>query len=316
VPTTAETGPQGRRAEITRFPYRHIACAVDGAPVSALAADEAARLTRFGAERLTYLYALESAVIVGSYPDDYAVPSSQVALVERARDWLNGVAAEHGGDAQLVTGYPPAAIAEWSDANAADLLIAGAHRGLVDRMFLGGFAAYLAGHAACSVLLIRADRRPAGDGEVPFRHIAVCVDDSEPSRRSLNEAVRLARLGAETLSIVHVLPWPPSHLTMGYALVPDPTTTFSDSQEWLNDLVAATGIGVPVLLKGDPPRAVSAWAREAAPDVLICAAHRGLWERVLLGSFATYVAYHAPCDVLLTRAHTERASAPAAVAPA
>jgi nucleotide-binding universal stress UspA family protein len=316
VPTSAMTGPRKVRAGNARLPYRHIACAVDGAPVSAVAADEAARLHTLGGERLTYLYALESALIVGSYPSDYAVPASQVALVAQARDWLNDVAAEHGGGAELVTGYPPAAVVEWATANAADLIVAGAHRGIIDRMFLGGFAAYLAGHAPCPVLLIRPHRGPATDDVIPFRHVAVCVDDSEPSRRALGEAVALARLGAETLSIVHVLPWPPSHLTMGYALVPDPTTTFRDGEEWLTDLVAATGTGVPVLLKGDPPRAVCAWARDAAPDVLICAAHRGVWDRVLLGSFANHVAYHAPCDVLLTRSGTERATAAAVVAPA
>ena len=34
---------------------------------------------------------------------------------------------------------------------------------------------------------------------------------------------------------------------------------------------------------------------------LIAASHRGLVERVLLGSFAGYLVRHAPCAVLLTR---------------
>jgi nucleotide-binding universal stress UspA family protein len=31
----------------------------------------------------------------------------------------------------------------------------------------------------------------------------------------------------------------------------------------------------------------------------VAAAHRGLVERAMLGGFAAYVAYHAPCPVLL-----------------
>lgn len=50
-----------------------------------------------------------------------------------------------------------------------------------------------------------------------------------------------------------------------------------------------------------PASAVCAWAREHQPDLLVAGAHRGHLKRVALGSFASYLAYHAPSAVLLVR---------------
>jgi nucleotide-binding universal stress UspA family protein len=34
---------------------------------------------------------------------------------------------------------------------------------------------------------------------------------------------------------------------------------------------------------------------------MVAASHRGMVDRVLLGSFSGYLIHHAPCDVLLVR---------------
>ena len=56
-----------------------------------------------------------------------------------------------------------------------------------------------------------------------------------------------------------------------------------------------------VLLHGRPGVAVCEWAETTDVDVLVAGSHRGLLDRALLGSFAGYIAYHAPCAVHLVR---------------
>ncbi len=312
--STVGSGQKTATASVraSAFPYRHIACAVDTESASIDAANEAARLRTFGPGELTFLHSPESMSAIAA--DGLTIPSPSDATTRRFQEWLIDLARARNGHGELVAGYPPAAVIEWSDQNNVDLIVAGTHRGLLDRMMLGGFASYLATHASCSVLLTRPSGEPRSS-PTPFRHVAVCVDGSEPSMRALDEARSLVRLGAETLSIVHVIQWPLSHVAMGYALVPDQTTTFVEAEEWLGDLVAATGQANGVLLKGDPASAACEWAREAKPDLIVASSHRGLGERILLGSFAKYVAYHSPCEVLLTRPHPLKAASATPVLP-
>jgi nucleotide-binding universal stress UspA family protein len=88
--------------------------------------------------------------------------------------------------------------------------------------------------------------------------------------------------------------------------VPDPEDIFAQSRTWLEELAAEIPEAEPVLLTGYPPVAVVEWAEEARPDLIVAAAHRGLVDRLLLGSFASYLAYHAPCSVLLVRPEPAR----------
>ena len=140
----------------------------------------------------------------------------------------------------------------------------------------------------------------------PYAHIAVCVEDSPASRRALAEAVRLRRLGPGRLSIVHAAPWPLLYTGGLGGWVPDPEDIFAQSRTWLEELAAEIPEAEPVLLTGYPPVAVVEWAEEARPDLIVAAAHRGLVDRLLLGSFASYLAYHAPCSVLLVRPEPAR----------
>jgi nucleotide-binding universal stress UspA family protein len=142
-----------------------------------------------------------------------------------------------------------------------------------------------------------------------YGHIAVCIDRSEAADAALAEARRLhAAQGGGRLSLVHVAPWPLLYTGEAGAWVPDPEDISQAAREWLAKVAADVPEGEPVLLDGYPPAAVCDWATENGVDLLVAASHRGLVERVLLGSFAGYLVRHAPCAVLLTR--------PAAVAQA
>jgi nucleotide-binding universal stress UspA family protein len=136
----------------------------------------------------------------------------------------------------------------------------------------------------------------------PYPHIAVCVDRSDAARGALEEARRLrAAAGPGKLSLVHVAPWPLLYTGEAGAWAPDPEDIESAARSWLDELAASVPEGEAVLLDGYPPAAVCTWAADVGVDLLVAASHRGLVERVLLGSFAAYLVRHSPCSVLLTR---------------
>ena len=142
----------------------------------------------------------------------------------------------------------------------------------------------------------------ANVSDTPYRHIAVCIDRSDASSATLTEARALrAAVGPGRLSIVHVAPWPLLYTGEAGAWAPDPADIESAAREWLETVAPDVPEGEGVLLDGYPPAAVCEWAADHEVDLIAAASHRGLVERVLLGSFAGYLVRHAPCSVLLTR---------------
>jgi nucleotide-binding universal stress UspA family protein len=133
----------------------------------------------------------------------------------------------------------------------------------------------------------------------PYEHVACCVEDSNGSRRALEEARRLTAFGVRRLTLVHVVPTP---IVYGESLALPPIDDIADiASAWLAEEFAHIADAERVLLSGHAASSVCAWAREARPDLLVAGAHRGHLDRLALGSFAGYVAYHAPCNVLLVR---------------
>lgn len=142
--------------------------------------------------------------------------------------------------------------------------------------------------------------------EPVFDHIAVCVDRSAAADAALAEARRLhAAAPGGRLSLVHVAPWPLLYTDEGGAWSPDPEDIASAARAWLDETVSEVPSAEGVLLDGYPPAAACDWAAQHEVDLLVAASHRGLVERVLLGSFAGYLVRNAPCAVLLTRPRRE-----------
>lgn len=138
-------------------PYDHIAVCVEDSPASHHALDEALRLRHMGPGRLSVIHAapwplLYSGGMGGWVPD----PDD---LFSESNEWLRKLVAEVGeGDPVLLTGYPPVVAVEWAEEVGPDLMVAAAHRGFVQRLLLGSFAAYLVHHAPCPVLLVRPEK--------------------------------------------------------------------------------------------------------------------------------------------------------------
>ncbi|MCB9011159.1 MAG: universal stress protein [Actinobacteria bacterium] len=136
-----------------------------------------------------------------------------------------------------------------------------------------------------------------------FSHVACCVDASPSSDAILTAGRRLVRDDGR-LALVHVVSAPLAAMELP---APDMRSVVEDAETWLtgrvDELNAASGdlTFEAVLLHGRPGVAVCEWAETTDVDVLVAGSHRGLLDRALLGSFAGYIAYHAPCAVHLVR---------------
>ena len=136
--------------------------------------------------------------------------------------------------------------------------------------------------------------------DAPYRHIACCIDASDAARRALDEARRLRALGQGRLSLIHVVQYPVPY-SVGFGSQVGPAELIPGATSWLEGGAADVPEGEAVLLEGYPAGEVCAWAGDHAVDLLICAAHRNLPQRLALGSFAHYLVNHAPCPVLVLR---------------
>jgi nucleotide-binding universal stress UspA family protein len=132
----------------------------------------------------------------------------------------------------------------------------------------------------------------------PFSHIAVCVAESPHVELILDEAERLRGLGEGRLSVVHVVEPP----VWGLGVSMHPAEVVAGAGEWLDEQAARLAGAQPVLLEGQHAgAAVREWAQQEGVDLIVASAHRGLVERLLLGGFAAFLAYHAPCSVHIVR---------------
>jgi tetratricopeptide (TPR) repeat protein len=76
------------------------------------------------------------------------------------------------------------------------------------------------------------------------------------------------------------------------------------SRAWLEQMVALVPGADGVLLDGHAPTVVCEWAAGQGVDLLVAVRHHGRAERILLGSFASHLAYNAPSAVLLVHPPT------------
>ena len=220
------------------------------------------------------------------------------------RRWLASLAAEAGeADPVLLWGPPAARLIEWTREERPDVVVAASHGGRVGGV-LGSTTRRLATSAPCPTLILPSGVAPGEapvPGEAPYAHVACCIDDSPASMRAVAEARRLRALGPGRLSLVHVAPRALIEEPVPDGAAGAPRDIAGDDRAWL----AATAAGVPgaeaVALTGLAPDAAVDWAREAGPDLVVAAAHRGPRERAMLGSFAAHLAREAPCPALLTR---------------
>lgn len=141
-----------------------------------------------------------------------------------------------------------------------------------------------------------------------YHHVACCVEGSLAHNAVIDAGIRFLDAEQGTLTLVHAVTQP---IAMMATPAPDISGLFESAEHWLNDCVRETQETLQkagstakvdgVLLEGHPGISVVGWAKRSDVDLVVAASHRGHFDRVLLGSFATYIAYHSPCDVHLVR---------------
>jgi nucleotide-binding universal stress UspA family protein len=141
-----------------------------------------------------------------------------------------------------------------------------------------------------------------------YRHVACCVEGSLAHKAVIAAGMRMLADEDATLTLLHVVTQP---IAMMATPAPDISGLFESAEHWLKDVVNETQAALRaagskatvdgVLLEGHPGISVVSWTKDADVDLVVAASHRGHFDRALLGSFATYVAYHSPCDVHLVR---------------
>jgi len=123
-----------------------------------------------------------------------------------------------------------------------------------------------------------------------FKHILVPVDLSERSRRSVAEAVILARGSGARLTVLHVAPPFVNRETR------------ADLRSRLSSLVGPRDERLALdieVAEGDPAREAVAFASAYAVDLIVVGARRrGALERAILESVGDTIVREAPCAVL------------------
>ncbi|WP_217923480.1 universal stress protein [Miltoncostaea oceani] len=143
----------------------------------------------------------------------------------------------------------------------------------------------------------------------PYDRIACCVDRDDAADAIVAEALALAGDAPGRVTLVHVVAPPAAMVAGPFAYVPPQSETRDAAAAWLGELAEAHPGVRTALLDGMPAREVCAWAAREGAGLVVAAAHRGLVERAMLGGFASYLAYRAPCSVLLV--HPARTAAAA-----
>ncbi len=142
----------------------------------------------------------------------------------------------------------------------------------------------------------------------PYKTIACCIENDGMAEEVLREGIRIADGALGALSVVHVLA--PPHALIASPFADGAVMEFRDEAEaWLEEVTREIPEATSVLLEGPPAREVCDWARSSGVDLIVAAARRGRLERTILGGFASHIAYHAPCPVLLVHPPAETPAA-------
>ncbi len=133
----------------------------------------------------------------------------------------------------------------------------------------------------------------------PYAKIACFIDQDPASEAILAEALALRATSPGELHMVHVAPTPwPLYADM-YAIAYPIEDVVQGARRWLEEQAVQVPGAIPTLLEGWAPGAACDFLDREEIDLCVAAAHRGRFERAILGGFASHLAYHARCSVLL-----------------
>ncbi|MBK7643671.1 MAG: universal stress protein [Planctomycetes bacterium] len=199
-----------------------------------------------------------------------------------------------------------AAIVRFAESREADLVVVGSKGATgLRRMLLGSVAESVVRHAPCSVLVAR----PSPSSS----QVLAATDLSKSSLPALSAAHAAALRRNARLTVLHCMDFPPTMMAIGFApMLPadpeDPNSRVAQmKQADLQVRSTLAGLGVTAEVLVEPGRArgvIPDAAEQLSAELVVVGTHgRTGLTRMLLGSVAESVVRHAPCSVLVVRAH-------------
>lgn len=282
-----------------------------------LAATDFSRLGNDAVRRATVLAAREDAelLVVHAFPRLSALdaafgagdslPARLRAVAETSLDALVEAGRTAGARSvrgEIAEGSAHRAVADAAESFRPDLLVIGAHgKGMLQQFFLGGTASRILARSACPVLVVR--RQPEGD----YRQALAAVDLGPRSDAVLRAALVVAAEARVTVCHAYQAPFEAKLRYKGFseediARYTEPEARAAERN--MAALLAGPGLaGLDLetrIVHGHPnpvlPEAVDA----QGADLIVAGRHGGSrLEEAVMGSTSRFLAYYAPCDVLV-----------------
>lgn len=292
----------------------NVLLATDGSPQARAAEELVSSIQWPERTRITAIQVHELMPTVRGLPDDMYLALYEDAH-KRIDEHLEALATELSRpgrevDVRLMNGRPASEIVEEARRIVADLVVVGSRgRGAIASTVLGSVAAEIIDHAPCPVLVVRAPH---------IRSVVVADDGSDGARQA--EAVIsgwsfLHDLPTRTVSVIDLAPFV-TGLDTGVEMIGP--ATYQRTLEELRGLhegyarAAAERLGAAVtseVREGFITQEIVAAALEAKADLIVVGSRgqTGL-ARLLLGSTARSVLFHAPVSVLVVRQQVDAGS--------
>jgi nucleotide-binding universal stress UspA family protein len=247
--------------------------------------------------------------------EEKAARDRQVAakIVEHLRRKMAALSRSDFTTVRVLHGTPFVEIIRQARAEAADLILVGAHgEDFIKDLLLGTTAEKIARKGDRSVLVVKKSPH-----RLPYRRVIAAIDFSDYSRRALEMALRLAP-DAEFYAL-NV--YASAEGTLKNAGISDAGIRRYRSQvarearkrlETFLRVINRRGKSIKtVVWNGRPSRDISRAARSHGADLVVVgtAGRKGI-PYILLGSVAEHVMREAPCDVLVVRTGPSRFKLP------
>lgn len=204
--------------------------------------------------------------------------------------------------AEIAAGSAHRAVADATETFRPDLVAIGAHgRGALQQFFLGGTAARILAQAACPVLVAR----QAAAGE--YACVLAAVDLGPRSEAVLRAALVVAALARVTALHAYRAPFEAKLRYKGFPEADILRYAEVESRAAQRNMAALladpelAGIDIEQrIVHGDPNPALPDAVRDLDADLIVVGRHGGsrIGEAVM-GSVPRFLAYYAPCDVLV-----------------
>ena len=203
---------------------------------------------------------------------------------------------------EIAEGSAHRAVADAAESFRPDLVVIGAHgKGALQQLFLGGTASRLLAHAACPVLVTR---RPV---ERDYDQALATVDFGPRSAAVLRAALVVAAHARVTLLHAYQAPFEAKLRYKGFSEEDIERYAATEARAAERNMTALladpelAGLAIECrIVHGHPNPALFDAANQLNADLVVAGRHGGSrLEEAVLGSISRFLAYYAPCDVLV-----------------